>query len=254
MSANQIWVLPDADGPANEVWGTDNSGNIIWRDHGEIAGLADDDHPHYSLRNKGIISGCVVSDATGLDIDWTAGYIYDYDNTAVRTISSASSQAVSNNSVNYVYFDPGTSTTVLQISTTRPTDSDQVLVATVCAQDADIVGILNEDIIGKRVGEIMLSLHEMVPIWVISGGSISAYTDDATSDLDVIMDAIVFIAGGHHRHSFGSLNSEDNIMTTHFHDASNNWDSSTSNTIDTANYDDIDDSAGIINIPAAKWV
>lgn len=246
------WLAPD--GTTIEISGTTLQVLAGGLDHGTLSGLADDDHTHYSLRNKGIISGCVVSDATGLDVDWTAGSIYDYDNTAVRTIASASAQAVSNNSVNYVYFDPGTSVTVLQISTTRPTDSDQVLVATVCAQDGDIVGILNEDIIGKRVGEVELALHEMFPIVVISGGLVSAYTDDATSDLDVIMDAIVFIAGGHHRYSFAAINSEDNIMTTHFHDASNNWDSGTANDIDTDNYDDVDDSAGPIAIPAAKWV
>ena len=51
LSGNQIWVLPDADGPANEVLGTDNSGNLIWRDHGEIAGLGDDDHTQYILHS-----------------------------------------------------------------------------------------------------------------------------------------------------------------------------------------------------------
>ena len=223
-------------------------------DHGSIAGLADDDHTHYSLRNKGIISGCLVTDAGGLTVDWTGGYIYDYDNTAVRTISSASAQAVTNNSVNYVYFDPGVSTTVLQISTTRPTDSDQVLVATVCAQDDDIVGILDENVIGERIGKIETSLSEMFPTIVISGGIVSAYTADATSDLDVVMDAMVFIAGAQERYEVAAINSEDTAMRTHYHDAADAWDSGSANTVDTSNYDDPTDGAGLIAIPANKWV
>jgi hypothetical protein len=33
LSADQIWVLPSADGPANEALGTDGAGNLIWRTH-----------------------------------------------------------------------------------------------------------------------------------------------------------------------------------------------------------------------------
>ena len=44
LSANQIWVLPSADGPANEVLGTDNSGNLVWRTHDELAGFVSSEH------------------------------------------------------------------------------------------------------------------------------------------------------------------------------------------------------------------
>jgi len=44
LSADQIWVLPAADGPANEVLGTDNSGNLIWRTHDELAGFVSSEH------------------------------------------------------------------------------------------------------------------------------------------------------------------------------------------------------------------
>jgi len=44
LSGNQIWVLPDADGGANEALGTDGGGNLIWRNHDELAGYVADEH------------------------------------------------------------------------------------------------------------------------------------------------------------------------------------------------------------------
>ena len=44
LDANQIWLLPSVDGPANEVLGTDNAGNLIWRTHDEIAGFVLAEH------------------------------------------------------------------------------------------------------------------------------------------------------------------------------------------------------------------
>jgi len=44
LSATQVFVMPNADGPANEVLGTDNSGNLIWRTHDELAGLVANEH------------------------------------------------------------------------------------------------------------------------------------------------------------------------------------------------------------------
>jgi len=44
LTGDQIWVLPAADGPANEVLGTDNAGNLIWRTHDELAGFEAGEH------------------------------------------------------------------------------------------------------------------------------------------------------------------------------------------------------------------
>jgi len=44
LTGNQIWVLPDADGPANEALGTDGGGNLIWRTHDELAGFVANEH------------------------------------------------------------------------------------------------------------------------------------------------------------------------------------------------------------------
>lgn len=60
LSADQIWVLPSADGPANEVLGTDNSGNLIWRTHDELASFVANehiDHTGVSISGGGLISG-----------------------------------------------------------------------------------------------------------------------------------------------------------------------------------------------------
>jgi len=44
LAADQIWVLPDADGPANECLGTDGAGNLVWRTHDELAGFVAVEH------------------------------------------------------------------------------------------------------------------------------------------------------------------------------------------------------------------
>jgi len=44
LIGDQIWLLPSADGPANEALGTDNSGNLIWRTHDELAGFVANKH------------------------------------------------------------------------------------------------------------------------------------------------------------------------------------------------------------------
>lgn len=38
LGANQIWVLPAADGGASDVLSTDGVGNLVWRTHDEIVG------------------------------------------------------------------------------------------------------------------------------------------------------------------------------------------------------------------------
>jgi len=44
LGADQIWVLPNADGPANEALATDGAGNLIWRTHDELAGFEAGEH------------------------------------------------------------------------------------------------------------------------------------------------------------------------------------------------------------------
>lgn len=48
LDANQIWVLPDADGNANEALGTDGSGNLIWRTHNELSGFIANEHINHA--------------------------------------------------------------------------------------------------------------------------------------------------------------------------------------------------------------
>jgi len=201
---------------------------------------------------KSIADGCIVSDAGGTDVDWTAGHIF-YNN-QTHSVNSAAGQALTDNAINYIYFDHGVDVNVLQISTTRPIDDDQVWVACAACQDGDIVGLCNVDPLEDMVPDISLALGLMFPTFVISGGVVSAYTADATSDLDVIMTAMVYIAGAHEVRSATAINSEDDAMKMHFHDAADAWTTSTSNTVDTANYDDPTDGQALIAIPASKWV
>ena len=75
LGADQIWILPTADGPANEVWGTDGAGNIIWRTHDELAGFVLKEHRAWedsiaqNIHNDNISEGSVTQHVGAVDHD-----------------------------------------------------------------------------------------------------------------------------------------------------------------------------------------
>ena len=64
LTADKIWVLPTADGNANEALGTDGSGNLIWRTHDELANFASNEHFTEASIDHGSIAGLTDNDHT----------------------------------------------------------------------------------------------------------------------------------------------------------------------------------------------
>jgi hypothetical protein len=193
--------------------------------------------------NKGKWTGCVVSDAGGLNVTWTAGEIYDESNAAIRTINAnPGGSAVTNNAVNFVYWDHGVSDTVLQVSTVIPTAVDTLVVAIVCAQDNDIRMLLNVDPASTRLSNISLALVELFPARIVDGMIVSEDLN-VVNPLDVSMSAGAFYNSGHHRATAAAIDSRTVNLVRHFHDAGDNWTTDTDPEIDTVNYDDPTDGA-----------
>jgi len=94
LGVTLVWALPTADGPANEVWGTDGSGNLIWRTHDELAGFVANEHINHAsvtlTAGTGLTGGGTIAanrtfalDIPGLvadaSPDGAADYVVTYD-------------------------------------------------------------------------------------------------------------------------------------------------------------------------------
>jgi hypothetical protein len=83
LSANQIWTLPTADGTANQLLGTDGSGNLSFFTSGSTV------FPF--LSTTGLIMSNNSSDLTN-DIDFTAGSTVDSTNAYIITVGALTKQ------------------------------------------------------------------------------------------------------------------------------------------------------------------
>jgi len=130
LGGDTTWTLPAADGPANEVIGTDNAGNLIWRTHDELAGYEAGEH-FTMLDEDNLVSDSDTQAATQqsikayvdalpagsdekvkIDIGAVAGYIgAAFNDGVIRTGTSLS------------YADGGNFITINTIQDIRVTDS-----------------------------------------------------------------------------------------------------------------------------------
>ncbi len=107
LSANQIWVLPDADGSTGEQLTTDGTGTLTWSgagggggggvtDHGALTGLSDDDHSgiYHSIADITTISGDLQVNIDALTHDGFADFV-DAEHIDHTTVSISSSGILS---------------------------------------------------------------------------------------------------------------------------------------------------------------
>ena len=93
-------------------------------------------------------------------------------------------------------------------------------------------------------------MREIHPSEVISGLSVSE-DEDATNDLDIVMDAGVYYVNAIEKHSLESaIYSRTTPMIKHYL-TSGAWDSATSTEIDTANYND---GTNLVDLGVGKWL
>ena len=73
LIGDQIWLLPTADGPANEVLGTDGGGSLIWRTHDELAGFVANEHIDHTAvsitAGTGLTGGGTIAANRTLNVD-----------------------------------------------------------------------------------------------------------------------------------------------------------------------------------------
>jgi len=209
------------------------------------------DHDGHSIKdtfnhifNRGVSETITVSLTGGLDIEWTAGEVYDPSvNGFVET--DAGSGTLTSDQVNYLKYT-GTSTLELQTSSST---SDEILVARFANWDGIIAGKREISLLDNLLSDTGRGLRIAFPNRIISGMSVSEDTD-ITNSLDVSMDAGQMIKDGINEVNPSAIDSRTTPIVRLFH-SGGDWTNDTNAEIDTIQYDDGNDLA---NIPANKWV
>jgi len=218
-----------------------------------IVSIDEDDVWHdLSAGAKGV-SSCVhetitVTDADGLNITWSAGKIFDANITGgdqiINIAAQPANQGCTASSLNYLFFDRSAGVLVLNTAGPDYTDGD-FSVAHIFTTHDDILDIFYRPICHQSLYKIKHVLRAAFPVVVASGLVISEHASGGAFDVDQS-------AGSFTYRGFevivGSLlaSTTANVLYRWFHNASNEWEVDTNTQIDADNYDDVDDSSGII--------
>lgn len=277
LTADQIWILPNTGGNANEFIETDGSGVLSFSSI-ESADLANDiikdnhidwgvgadqvnsddipDHNGYTVKdtfeyilNRGKTSVITVSKTGGLGISWTTGEIYDQANN-IFVSTTAGSGSLTDNAINYLKWISGTG---LTISTTE-TAGDNINIATFSVYDGVINSFRETSLMNESIANTRRGLRSLFPTRIISGMSVSEDAD-VTNALDVVMDAGELWKEAIEKMTPVEIKSRTIALVRHFHTAGT-LDYDTNAEIDTDNYDNPDKAGGqgLEAIPANKWV
>jgi len=219
-----------------------NSSHII--DHatnGEFHSIKD---AFNHIFNRGISEEITVSLTGGLNVEWTAGEIYDSSIEDFVEIDAGSGTLVSDQ-VNYLKY---TGTSTLELQTSSSSD-DEILVARFANWDNIIAGKREISVLDNLLSDISRGLRIAFPNRIISGMSVSEDID-ATNDLDVSMDAGKMVKDGINEVNPTAIDSRTLPLVRLFH-SGGDWTNDTDAEIDTLQYDD---GNNLVNIPAHKYV
>ena len=211
------------------VGGSDLVGHHT-QDGGSTVHTVHDYLDHLSSNWK--IEGGVVTDDGGLDISWTAGNVYDHYTANDVTYFASGSDTLTDDSINYLYYDTSADPHTMSVSITYPGDED-ILIATVRCQNGDIWGILTNDDYNVTIEKIIEGLDAIFPISILNG-MIASHNVTALA---------VDMSSGHAhraiRHHFApsAIDSTVTLLVRWYHTAGA-WTSDTNALVDTANYDD----------------
>jgi len=208
------------------------------------------DHGTHSIKdtfnhiiNRGVSETITVSLTGGLDVEWTAGEVYDASiENFVET--NAGSGTLTSDQVNYLKY---TGTSTLELATSSST-SDEILIASFASWDGTIAGYREVSLLDNSLSNTRKGLRIAFPNRIISGMSVSEDTD-VTNSLDVSMDAGQMIKDGIEEMNPTAIDSRTLPLVRLFH-SGGDWTNDTNAEIDTIQYDD---GNNLANIPSNKW-
>ena len=204
--------------------------------------------------SSGIHDAITVTDATGLNITWSAGEIYDANitggNQMVTIAAEGSNQECTSNAVNYLFFDR--SGGVLALSVTGPDYYDgDFSIAHILTDEDNIIDIFQRPLDNQSVYELKHVTRTLAPAIIGSGMLVSEHA--AANAFDVDQSAGDLIYGGFEVIEGLAIESPTTAIIRWYHDANDEWATDTNTQIDAANWDDDDDGAAPIGNSSSKY-
>ena len=194
--------------------------------------------------NRGKTEEITVSLTGGLDVEWTAGEVYDASDFNF-VITDAGSGTLTTDQHNYLKYT-GSSTLELSTSTSS---GNEILVATFSSWNGIINGYREHSLLSTSLADTRRGLRVAFPNRIIYGMSVSEDTD-VTNDLDVSMDAGQLVKDGIEVKEPSAIDSRTTPLTRLFR-SGGDWTNDTNAEIDTIQYNDGSD---LVNIPNHKYV
>jgi len=208
------------------------------------------DHDGHSIKdtfnhiiNRGVAETITVSLTGGLDVEWTAGEVYDAS-THLFVTTDAGSGTLTSDQINYLKYT-GTSTLELQTSSST---GDEILISRFANWDNIIAGYREMSLLDNSLSDTRRGLRIAFPNRITGGMSVHE-DEDVTNDLDVSMDAGQMIKDGIKEVNPTAIDSRTLPLVRLFH-SGGDWTNDTNAEIDTLQYDNGTD---LVNIPANKW-
>ena len=197
-----------------------------------------------------LVTGGVVSDEGGLNIQWTAGTVYDVIDEAIESFDArGTNYALTDDAINYLYYEDGNTT--LQVQTTVPDwETGEVIIAHMHCANGDIWGIHQHESAGYALTTTLLGIAEVLPAIVVNGLIISE--DGAGDPLDVSQSAGHYHMAMHEAVTVAQIDSRTTAMRRWYKDgAGTDYTHDTDAEIDTVQYDN---AGTLTNIPNNQWV
>lgn len=194
--------------------------------------------------NQGYLSGFAVTDEGGLNISWTAGTIFDFNNQQI-VIVAAGTGACTTDTINYLYWDAGAT---LAIGIVEPT-GNQVLIAEIYCQSNDIFHIMEMGALDRREHWMMDALDNIFPNIVTNGLTVTE-DPNAANVWDVQMAAGTFYHNCRVEHAVAAIVYSRITAMRRWYHVAGAWTSDTNAEIDITQYDN---GANLVAVTPARY-
>jgi len=193
-----------------------------------------------------LLQGGELSSLGGLTISWTEGHYNNIYSNDVKSFESGSA-TLTDNAVNYLYIDYANEGLGVQVSTTFP-NFNHILLGRVSCVNGSIYRIHQENSVSFAFNDGFKALKDLFPEFVKKGLIVEP---QGVTALAVKTDGGEYYENMNVKVTVPSIDSTVTLIRRWYHDASGNWVSDTSSTIDTVNYDT---GTGLAALPVNKYV